>query len=212
MLFPSQLLPQTRARSTYQVRIRSIISHCRILDVVIADALLFQAMTYQYLVLAQYLRRPDTPFGDEHWALLALSNPLSATMYHLMGQTGDYGYETRAVSSYPNSKTLCGAYLAGVIPTDKLAWLETTIKAVAIPKHQPHEQFNCQIWSIQVLKHLAQCAIIEQKTKAAGVVIRDVSTQVIKKVLRDEYERWQVADPTLWERLTWPPSLVNWET
>lgn len=168
-------------------------------------------MSYQYLVLAQYERRTDTPFGDEHWALLTLETSLSGTMYHLLGQTGDYGYEIRPMPAYSKSKTLCGAYLAGAIPTNKLQWLQTAIEQVGIPKRLPHEQFNCQIWSIEVLKHLAHLARINHNGTATGVVIQDVSTNRIKEKLYVEYERWQVADSTLWERLPWPPRGVSWD-
>lgn len=141
------------------------------------------------LIVAQYSIQGHAT-RTEHWSLVALCGSKNrARIFEVVGNPDTFLYSTKTVASFRSSRTLCGGCHVGNIFAGELDWLEDRLKAVSVRRNDP--EFDCQTWVIAALRLL----------KEDGVVFQQINERFVRDELAKDYERWDVGDDTVEERL-----------
>lgn len=141
------------------------------------------------LVLLQY-NIEGHPRRTEHWSLVVPLSRSDAHFFQLEGNYDTFRYEFSYVNKYSESSSMRGGVRIGEIQPDAVLWLKEKLREVRVVRHDP--DFDCQNWALEAIQLLKD---------VGGIIYSGITERGVRQELREEKERWEVADDTIIERL-----------
>lgn len=127
-----------------------------------------------------------------YWNIVALKSREDAVIFELAGNADTFTYITKECDNFNQIASLRGGVRVGAIREDRIPWMAEVLKQVEVIRHDVH-RFDCQVWVANALRVL--------RDQDESIVVKGMTSEsAIREELRQETERWEVADETLEER------------